>query len=159
MAVEIRRFEVLTPTGIAKASPLITNLTMPVRTVEKVGIRIPPGPNGVLGFALGAAGQAFLPVNAGAFIVANDEEIDWPLDEQITSGAWQAMTYNIGQYPHTIYITFSLSLIRDPAAITPPAPTLTDLSNLPAQSASDTATAQASLDDLLAQLDVQSATP
>lgn len=152
MAAEIRAFDVLTPAGTAKATPLLTNVSMPPRSVDRIQIRVPPGPSGQMGFAIAAAGQPIIPYNAGGFIVGDDEFIDWPVQGYITSGAWQVLSYNTGQYDHTIELRFLLSLVRDPAPTPPAPPTLIDLSSLPEQSAADTAAAQASLDALLGSL-------
>lgn len=152
MAREIRSFDVTTPAGTLKATPLITNVGMPPRVVDSIAIRIPPGPSGLLGFAIAAAGQPIIPFNAGAFIVGDDEVIDWAVSGYITSGAWQVITYNLGDYSHTLEIRFSLSLVSEGVVVAPPAVDMIDLSNLPPQTAAQTDAAQLSLDELAAQL-------
>lgn len=111
MAQEIRSFQVLTPTGTLAASPLVTDLSFPPRTVQQVEITVPPGPSGLVGFALGLAGQPIIPLNAGEWIVTDDERISWPLVDYPNSGAWQLTTYNLGDYDHTIYVRFLLAVI------------------------------------------------
>lgn len=111
MAREIRRFTVATPAGTAIAAPLVTNLTMPARVVREVEVVVPPGPRGELGFALGAAGVAVIPVNAGAWLVTNDEVIRWPLEGFWDSGSWQLRSYNTGRYVHTLEIRFLVDLV------------------------------------------------
>ena len=108
MAFEYRTFAVAIPAGTAIAAPQITNLAMPARIVRAVRIRIPPGPNGQVGFALGAAGVRIIPYGANQWLVGNDEIIDWPLEGQISSGAWQFQGYNLGANVHTIYVSFAL---------------------------------------------------
>ena len=83
---------------------------MPPRLVNQVEIRVPPGPRGELGFALGAAGQPVIPRAAGTFVVTDDERIEWPLEGQIDSGAWECFTYNTGALPHTVYLRFLVSV-------------------------------------------------
>jgi hypothetical protein len=117
MAAEIRSFTILTPTGIAKATPLITSMSMPVRIVREIEIRVPPGPNGELGFAIGMAGQNVIPYNAGEWFVTSDEVVSWTFDTGLDSGAWQCQTYNTGSYPHTIQVRFYLDLVPDPGAV------------------------------------------
>lgn len=111
MAAEIRSFTVATPLGTAKAAPQVSNLTMPTRVVRKIEIRVPPGPNGELGFAIGMAGQAIIPYNAGEWFVTSDEVVVWEFDTGLDSGAWQCQTYNTGNYDHTIQIRFYLDLV------------------------------------------------
>jgi len=115
MSREIRAFECVIPAGTAKAAPVTFSLAMPARIVDQIDIRIPPGPNGLMGFQLTSSGAQIIPYNAGAFVVANDERLTWPLTNQITSGAWALTGYNTGQYDHTVYVKFLLSLPGQPA--------------------------------------------
>lgn len=119
MADEVRSFAVTVPAGTAKASPQTTSLTMPARLVRSVRVRIPPGPAGTVGWALGAAGVRVLPWGAAQWIVGDNESIEWPLSRQITSGAWQLQAYNTGVYDHTLYVTFQLDLPLDVAGSGP----------------------------------------
>lgn len=108
MAREVRTFAVTIPAGTLKASPLVEDLDMPARLVLGVRVRVPPGPSGLVGWALGAAGVPILPWGPDEWIVADDEVIEWPLAGQIESGAWQLHGYNLGVYDHTVYVTFML---------------------------------------------------
>lgn len=146
-AQEVREFEVLCPAGTFKFAPQVTDLNMPTRVVLNIRVRIPPGPNGVMGFAIGAAGAFVIPINDGEYIVGSDEILEWSLADQIDSGAWQVTMYNVGIYDHTIYMTWTVELPDLPtntnasqpigvAMITPPPPpdptlTLTDLPTAP----------------------------
>lgn len=111
MASEIRSFAVSVPAGTPVATPVVLPLTMPARVATSVRVRTPPGPRGEVGWALGAAGVRVLPANAGAFIVADDEAIEWPLRGQISSGAWQLQAYNTGRFAHTLYVVFQLETV------------------------------------------------
>ncbi len=110
MAVEIYEFAVLVPANTPQSAPQLSSLSMPPRVVTEVEIRVPPGPLGNLGFQLAAAGRPFIPRNAGAYVVTDDEVISWALEEQITSGAWQLIAYNTGDFPHTIHVRFLTQL-------------------------------------------------
>jgi len=119
---EVRRFQVTVPFGTLVATPLVVPLTMPARIVDRIAVRIPPGPNGLVGFAFTASNNPIIPYNGGSWIVANDETITWDLTEQITSGAWQLTAYNLGLYDHTLYVEFLLSLPGQPGTTTTAAP-------------------------------------
>lgn len=110
MAAEYRLFSVTVPALTPIATPQVTSLAMPARIVRAVRVRIPPGPSGLVGWALGAAGVRVIPYNAGAYMVGDDEVIDWPLEGQIDSGGWQLQAYNLGVYPHTLQVSFALDL-------------------------------------------------
>lgn len=110
-AAEVRNFAVSVPAGTTIAAPLITPLAMPARTVTHVRVRVPPGPTGLVGWALGMTGVPVIPTNTGGWIVADDEVLEWDLIDQPDSGAWQLIAYNLGRNAHTLYVTFSLVMV------------------------------------------------
>lgn len=112
MAREIRAFEVVIPAGTAKSANFKADISFPDRTVEEIEIRIPPGPRGEMGFALGAAGRPIIPEQAGLFMVTDDEVIRWPLEGYHDSGSWTLFGYNTGTYDHTVRIRFLLNLVQ-----------------------------------------------
>jgi hypothetical protein len=122
MAREVRRFDVVIPAGTAIAAPLVTDLDMPPRVVERVTVRVPKGPSGLVGFALTMAGNNVVPHDSGTWIVADNEVLDWPLYGMPDSGAWQLTAYNTGVYDHTIYVTFLLDLVGEADTMAPFAP-------------------------------------
>ena len=122
MAREIRTFTVTIPTGSTKAAPHKTRIAFPPRVVRIVRVRVPPGPLGVMGFALGVSGTPLIPYNATAFIVADDETFSAPVEGYPTSGDWWVIGYNTGTFTHTIQVTFELALTGGSTAFTPPTP-------------------------------------
>lgn len=122
MPSEVRNFAVAVAPGSTAAAPVTTNLTMPARIVRGIRIRIPPGPSGLMGWALGSSGVRVIPWNANAWIVADDEVIEWALDSQVTSGAWQVQAYNTGRFTHTVYFTFLLDPVAQRPTIVPLTP-------------------------------------
>lgn len=106
MASEIHQFAFQVPAGTLQSAPVSQQLTMPPRTVTQLKVKVPPGPRGLMGFNVGAAGVAIIPAIPGSFIVTDNEQIDWPLENYLDSGGWQVFGYNTGQYAHTIYLTF-----------------------------------------------------
>lgn len=118
MATEVRSFAVSIPAGTLSTAPQVSALTMPPRIVTSIRVRVPPGPRGLMGWAISASGTVILPWNAGAWMVQDDEVTDWPLEGQIMSGAWQLTAYNTGVYAHSVYLTFSLEPIGSRAGLT-----------------------------------------
>lgn len=110
MAQEIREFAVLIPAGTAKASPLVTDISFPSREVISVSWRVPPGPSGLMGWALTSAGTPVIPIQPGTYIVTDDQSATWNLSGYLNSGNWQVSGYNTGLYDHTVYLTFLLDL-------------------------------------------------
>lgn len=122
MAREVYTFAVTVPAGTLKTAPQVTALTMPERVIAKLSMVIPPGPRGVVGFQFSSGGQQLLPINAGAFIVTDDEKPSWDLSGYLTTGAWQITAYNTGGQNHTLYIRFEADPLPDPAAAMGPQP-------------------------------------
>lgn len=113
MARLVRTFQVLTPAGTALATPQLTSLAMPARLVRALRIRVPPGPAGTVGIALTSGGQQVIPETKDSYLVLDNEVIEWPLEQQIESGAWQLRSYNTGRWDHTVYLTFLLDPVAD----------------------------------------------
>ena len=106
MSVSIFEFQVTVPAGTTVASHWSQAMTFPVSDVVEVDILVPPGPRGQVGFALGSSGSQCYPYTPGTWIVTDDAKMVWQLEEAIDSGSWQLFAYNLGTYPHTIYLTF-----------------------------------------------------
>lgn len=118
MAQEIREFAVMVPAGTAKTSPLVTDISFPAREVISVSYRVPPGPSGLMGWALTSAGAPVIPIQMGTYIVTDNQSATWDLEGYLDSGNWQVTAYNEGLYAHTVYLTFLLDL---PGTAVPPA--------------------------------------
>jgi hypothetical protein len=103
-------FPVTTAAGVTAAAPTTTACAMPVRIVRRISVRIPPGPNGHLGFRIAAGGTQMIPVNVGQWIITDNEALAWDIARAIESGAWQVQSYNTGIYPHTIEVRFEVDL-------------------------------------------------
>jgi len=104
VADEIRAFQATFPAGTLQSAPLRIPLTMPVRKIDTLEILVPPGPSGVMGFAITMGGVNVIPVQAGTYVVTDGETITWPMAGYPTSGAWQITGYNTGFFDHTVYM-------------------------------------------------------
>lgn len=119
---EVRAFQVTCPPGITPQAPLVTDLNMPVREVLEIKVVVPTGPNSAMGFQIGSTDTPIIPYNDDAFVVADNATFVWTLPDLINSGSWQAIMYNGGQYPHAIYIYFTVELPDTPTAANAGAP-------------------------------------
>ena len=108
MASLVRTFAVTIPAGTLVTAAQVTDLAMPSRIVRSVRIRVPPGPAGLVGFALTSNRQWVIPEVPSTYLVMDNEVVEWPLVGQLETGAWQLRGYNTGVYDHTIYLTFLL---------------------------------------------------
>lgn len=116
MARQVYSFAVTVAAHTPMATPAVTNLALPVLEVAEVRVRVPPGPSGQVGFALAVGGSQIIPYQGGQWIVANDEVLDWPLEDFPESGAWSLMAYNVGSFRHTLQVAFYLALLAPVAA-------------------------------------------
>lgn len=110
-ANEIRGFSVTIPAGTLQSAPLRQSITMPPRIVDTLQVIIPPGPSGLMGFAITMGGVNVLPIQPGTFIVTDNEKITWPLTGLPDSGAWQLTGYNTGVFDHTVYLRWLVNQI------------------------------------------------
>lgn len=109
MAFQIRPFDVTIPAGTIIANPYVASLAMPPYQVDRIDWRVPPGPSGQMGWYLAMGGVQVIPYANGDFVTADDENDSWRLTDLPTSGAWQLVGYNLGNYNHTVYLRFFLS--------------------------------------------------
>ncbi len=106
VATTIYNFDPTIPVTATKAAPATINMDFPVYQVDRIEIKIPHGPNGLVGFYLASMGQQIIPYQSGQYIIGDDDDIAWDLTDLMTSGAWSLVGYNLGQWPHTIYVRF-----------------------------------------------------
>ena len=106
------------PAGTLKSAPLTVSIVFPQREVVAVTYRVPPGPSGLMGWALTSAGTPVIPIQPGTYLVTDNQSDTWYLDGYLDSGNWQVSAYNTGLYSHTVYLTFQLNLpgtVQSPA--------------------------------------------
>ena len=116
MATETRSFQVTIPAGTPQAAPVVVNVPFPSSEVERITAKVPPGPSGLMGFALTMNGQQVIPINAGAWLIADNHTYDWALTDLPNTGQWQVTGYNTDIYDHTIYLDFMLAPLGSAAS-------------------------------------------
>jgi hypothetical protein len=77
--------------------------------VIEVDVKVPPGPNGNVGFFIGAGGSQYIPRTKGSFIMPDDDYFTWPLVNAITSGSWSVTAFNTDAFDHTIQVGFQVN--------------------------------------------------
>lgn len=119
MSVEVYEFAITIPAGTVKSAGFNSAMGMPTRVVDKIDVRVPPGPRGEMGFGIGASNTIVLPQGGATYFVMDDQYREFVLDNAITSGAWVFFGYNTGSYDHTVYVTFHVSLPYATGAVAP----------------------------------------
>lgn len=91
------------------ATPVHFPLVFPSADVERIDTRIPPGPSGLMGFAVNYGGSNYLPDPPGTWIIANNDYIQWPLTDAPNGGNWDVSGYNLDVIDHTVYLFFHVN--------------------------------------------------
>jgi hypothetical protein len=117
VAERVEQFAPEVPAGTAATSPFSATFSMSPGVVERVEIRVPPGPSGFMGFRLLHSGQVVIPFDQTDWLIADDEKMDWPLRGYPTGDKWSVQMYNEGIYDHTVYFRFFLDEIPQQTAL------------------------------------------
>lgn len=104
MAQRILPFTVTTGTQYTPQNPLTTNLSFQSADVIRIDIMVPPGPSGFLGFHLDNGGGQVIPEGEDVWITPDDVYLSFTVEDMPNNGNWQLVSYNQGNYSHTIYI-------------------------------------------------------
>lgn len=121
MAERIEIKTIVTPAETALASPLVTALNWRQGYPERVEIRVPPGPSGLVGIQFAHSGQVILPHDPSEWLVTDNEAVIWPLTSYPYNAKWTVRTYNTDIYEHSIQIRMLFNEIGT-RQITPHAP-------------------------------------
>ena len=116
MATETRSFQVTIPAGTQQAAPLVTDVSFPSREVERITVKVPPGPSGLMGFALTMNGHRVIPLNSGAWIITDDHTYHWAMTDLPNTGQWQVSGFNTVIYDHSLFVDFWLAPLGSAAS-------------------------------------------
>lgn len=115
MTDDIRHFQPSIPAGTPPTALHAVPMIMPVMRIEQVDWKVPPGHGGLVGWFLAMGDVQVRPLPIGAFMVHDNKDGVWAGGGMPDSGTWQLVGYNTGIYPHSVWLTFHLALIRKPA--------------------------------------------
>lgn len=109
MADRLEWFAVVIPAGTPQSVPVVIPCVFNDGSVVEIDVKVPPGPNGNVGFFVGAGGSQYVPRTPGSFIVPDNDYFTWPLANAITSGSWSVTAYNTDIFDHTIQVGFQVN--------------------------------------------------
>ena len=109
MAERILPFTVQTGVHITPQNPQFTNLKFASADVVQVDVMVPPGPSGFLGFYIGNGGGQVIPEGENIWITPDDVYLTFTMEGLPNNGNWQLVSYNLGNYTHTIYLYFHVN--------------------------------------------------
>lgn len=120
MPREVRHFAVTIPKTTAVAAPYTHKLTINPLRVQSIRVRVPPGPMGTMGFAVGNAEKPVIPLGTGEYIVEDNWYTTFDLTTYTTSGTWWLIGYNTTvTNDHTVYLLFSMTPVVTTTPVTP----------------------------------------
>lgn len=113
----------LVAAGTTIAAPSSTQISFQPAEVVGIEIDIPDGHSGLTGLAIASGHQPIIPFSRGAWIIGNDDKIEWAMHSLPDNGSFQAITYNTDIFAHTFYLRFLLNDYNaslDGALLAPP---------------------------------------
>ena len=95
---------------------------LPDCIVVKILVTFPPGCAGLVGVSLFAGGSPAYPNVAGQYMAFDDYTLDQDVSNQIQTGQWDVIAYNLDINPHTLQVVFECdNLALSPAVpLSPP---------------------------------------
>jgi hypothetical protein len=117
----VEAFKVTVAAGVAQAAPAATDISFNPGEVVGIEIDIPDGHSGLTGLQIASAHQPIIPFTAGAFLIGNDDKIEWTMQGLPDTGNWQALCFNTDRFPHSFYIRFLVVELQRYAATYEPA--------------------------------------
>jgi hypothetical protein len=121
-ASRVETFDVVIPAGTPKAAPVIVDTLWTPGELVGIEIKIPDGHNGLTGFRSLLAGGQAIPATSGAWIVGNDDTIEWDTIGYPSSGAWSVQGYNLDIFDHAFHVRYLVSDFVHSLAADVPAP-------------------------------------
>lgn len=116
MAERVLQQTVVIAAGTPIASPATTALNFGDWEVEAVGLDVPPGSSGNVGFYLANNGNPWIPRTPGEWIVWDDRHELFYATNYPAAGGWQLVGYNLGQFAHDVVVRFHVNPLRGPRA-------------------------------------------
>lgn len=111
MATQIYANAAQIPAGTLISAPVTVDVSIPQMRTELIEWHMPKGAAGLVGWRLTSGGAAVLPANFGSWIVTEAEKGSWTVEGLHDSGKWEITGYNLGTFPHSVYVRFHASPI------------------------------------------------
>lgn len=108
-ASRLESFEVVAPAGTQKAAPLEVATVWNPGELVRLELIFPDGPNYLVGVRILLAHAQAIPSTAGAWIVANDEKLDFETAGYPDSGAWSVLVYNLDIFQHVVRVRYHVA--------------------------------------------------
>lgn len=121
MALRVFQFACTIPANTPKATPAVIPIVLDNWELESIDLEVPAGPSGLMGFAVFNNGVQWIPASVGAWLVWDDIQQSWFMQDQPNASGWAIHGYNTGFYPHTVTVRFHVNppVVNSPATVPP----------------------------------------
>lgn len=101
-------FTALVVAGTTVAAPTTFNPALPIGTLERIELQIPPGHVGATGIRFTYSGQQIVPwSNTVAWVIGDNLDLTFPVDFEIGNGL-RVVAYNTGNFDHSFFLRFTI---------------------------------------------------
>jgi len=97
-------YDITVPAGSTVMTLLDTPLNIGLCVVERFFITFPPGCVGLVGVSIFAGGSPAYPNQQGRYFAFDDYTYEQDVSNQINSGQWDIVSYNLDYLNHTIQV-------------------------------------------------------
>lgn len=97
------------PPGTLSTAPFIRSKVCQDAILNKMVMRIPAGHVGLTGVAILWSGVTLWPSTPGAYVIGDNESIDWEPNIEITENGLQMAGFNTDRITHSFYAKFWLT--------------------------------------------------
>jgi hypothetical protein len=113
----VHPFSVTIPAGTLSTAPLVVPTVFAPNIVDHIEWVFPDGCNGLVGIQIGARNVPVVPGARAQFLIRSGSVGGLDVDEMHDSGDWSVIGYNLGVFPHTVQVTFTVHRKVKPAPI------------------------------------------
>lgn len=111
MAQRVEIATVTVPAATLSSAPITAALPWRQGYPERVEIRIPPGPSGLVGVRLLHSGTVIIPRSTNEWLITDNEPVIWPLEGYPSNPAWSVQAYNQDIYEHAFQVRMLMNEI------------------------------------------------
>lgn len=132
MASRVHSLAVTVPAGTPASAPQVTPWVTEDQYVESIRVLVPPGHNGQTGIKVVKGDVQILPFGGTNWIIANNTEILFPVNQAMATSDVTVQTYNTGFFPHTFFLYITINDV--PVPVSTAGPTESGTADLPVAS-------------------------
>lgn len=104
MALRVFQFACKIPAATPQAAPVTVPIAIDNWQLQLIDLEVPAGASGLMGFYVANNGVQWIPATPGAYLVWDNVQQSWYMEDQPNASGWSVVGYNTGYYDHTVTI-------------------------------------------------------